>query len=240
MNAKLMSLIRKALLKIFSHHTLALLRWDMHFIWIRVVNFVLLKERQLHKKLGQLNHPIYLNLGSGPRGLTSSNWINVDGYKDTNVVYCMDFNSRFPFSDNCFDGIFCEHVLEHFNLENGQRLLRECCRVLRPGGCLRIIVPDGEKIMKAYFNTPSELLERRSVDTSCAMEAVNSYFRQRYEHQIAYDGELLEYQFSLAGFTQVSRVSFGNGKVSGAVIIDDEKYAWESLYMEAVKPSRGE
>lgn len=235
-----MSMIRSALLNIFSHHTLALLRWDIHFIWLRIVNYMLLKEKQLHKNIGQLHHPIYLNLGSGPRGLTSDNWINVDGYKDTNVAYCMDFNQRFPFPDNCFEGIFCEHVLEHFNLENGQRLLSESYRVLRPGGCLRIIVPDGAKIMKAYFNTPTELLEQRGVDSSCAMEAVNSYFRQRYEHSIAYDGELLKYQFSLAGFSQISQASFGKGKVSGAIIIDDEKYAWESLYMEAVKPSRGE
>lgn len=26
------------------------------------------------------------------------------------------------------------------------------------------------------------------------------------------------------------------GKVSNPIIIDDEKYAWESLYMEAIKP----
>lgn len=166
-------------------------------------------------------------------------WVNVDGYKDTNVMYCMDFNRAVTFPDNYFEGIFCEHVLEHFNLEDGQRLLRECCRALQPGGCLRIIVPDGEKIMKAYFNTPKELLEHRSVDSTCAMEAVNSYFRQRYEHQIAYDKELLEYQLILAGFTQVSRTSFGIGKISSAVIIDNEKYAWESLYMEAIKPLSG-
>jgi predicted SAM-dependent methyltransferase len=227
--------IGNILLKFFSHQTLALLRWDIHLIWMRVINFVFLKERQLHKRLQELNHPLYLNLGSGPRGLTSDNWINVDGCKDINVDYCMDFNKKFPFSDNCLDGIFCEHVLEHFNIENGQRLLRECFRVLQPGGCLRIIVPDGEKIMKAYFDNPSELLDQRSVATSCAMEAVNSYFRQRYEHQIAYDEELLEQQISLAGFTRVSRVSFGKGNFSGAVIIDNEKYEWESLYVEAVK-----
>jgi predicted SAM-dependent methyltransferase len=230
-----MSLIGNILLKIFSHQTLAFLRWDIHFIWIRFINFVLLKERQLHKKLVKMDHPLYLNLGSGPRGLSVDKWINVDGYKDNNVMYCMDFNKRFPFPDNYFDGIFCEHVLVHFNIENGQRLLRECFRVLQPGGCLRIVVPDGEKIMRAYFDDPSELLVRRSVDTSCAMEAVNSYFRQRYEHQIAYDEELLVQQISLAGFKRVSRVSFGKGDVSGAVIIDNEKYEWESLYVEAVK-----
>ena len=68
------------------------------------------------------------------------------------------------------------------------------------------------------------------------MEAVNSYFRQRYEHQIAYDEKLLKYQFLRAGFNQVFRASFGKGKVSQNVIIDDPKYEWESLYLEAIKP----
>lgn len=234
-----MSIFRTLLLKMLSHHTLALLRWDWHFIKVRAVNFLFLNERRLNKKIAKMKHPLYLNLGSGPRGLASNNWVNVDGYMDTNVAYCMDFNNKLPFPDNCFEGIFCEHVLEHFNLENGQKLLHECFRVLSPGGCLRIIVPDGEKVMNAYFNNPTELLERRGVDMACAMEAVNSYFRQRYEHQIAYDGALLSYQFSQAGFTQVSRASFGIGKVSSPVIIDDKKYEWESLYMEAVKPLPG-
>lgn len=231
-----MSLIRNLLLKIFSHQTLALLRWDIHFVWVRSFNFMLQKKRKLHKRLGKLNHPLYLNLGSGPRGLTTGNWVNVDGYEDTNVMYCMDFNRKFPFPDNCFDGIFCEHVLEHFSAENGLQLLRECYRVLLPGGCIRVIVPDGEKIMKIFFNNPLELVNRRNGITSCAMEAVNSYFRQRYEHHIAYDEELLKYQFVLAGFSQLARTSFGNGIVSGVIAIDDEKYEWESLYVEAIKP----
>ena len=236
MDTKSMSLIRNLLLKIFSHQTLALLRWDIHFVWVRSFNFMLQKKRKLHKRLGKLNHPLYLNLGSGPRGLTTGNWVNVDGYEDTNVMYCMDFNRKFPFPDNCFDGIFCEHVLEHFSAENGLQLLRECYRVLLPGGCIRVIVPDGEKIIKAYLDNPSELIKRRESATLCAMEAVNSYFRQRYEHQIAYDGELLEHQFMQADFTEILKVTFGNGKVSYPISIDDEKYAWESLYMEAIKP----
>jgi len=230
-------LTRNVLLNVFSHQTLALLRWDIHFLWIRIINYVLLRERRLHKKLRDLRHPLYLNLGSGPRGLNSANWINVDGYKDTNVMYYMDFNRDLPFQDNSFAGVFCEHVLEHFDIEDGQRILRECCRVLQPGGCIRIIVPDGRKIMHEYFNNPSGLLQHRNVDTNCAMEAVNSYFRQRYEHKIAYDEELLGHQLSKAGFERIASTSFGKGGASSAVIIDNEKYAWESLYMEASKPS---
>jgi ubiquinone/menaquinone biosynthesis C-methylase UbiE len=37
-----------------------------------------------------------------------------------------------PFSDNCFDGIFCAEVLEH--LQYPLDALKELHRVLRPGG----------------------------------------------------------------------------------------------------------
>lgn len=230
-----MSLIRKILLHYFSHHTLALLRWDLHFLRIRIVNFLLTKGK-LNWKLNKLGRPLYLNLGSGSRGVQDAAWLNVDGYQNTNVDFLMDFNRTFPFPDNSFDGIFCEHVLEHFTIADGQRLLRECWRVLHPGGCIRIIVPDGVKIMRAYFDNPEDLIRRREEYNFCAMETVNSYFRQRYEHQIAYDAELLERQFLRAGFDNVATVSFRNGEVSRAVILDHERYEWESLYMEARKP----
>jgi predicted SAM-dependent methyltransferase len=237
-----MKLIRNILLKVFSHQTLALLRWDLHFIGIRFINLLSIKKNKTEKKLREAKRPLYLNLGSGPRGLSDPHWINVDGYKYKNVMFCMDFNRKLPFPDNCFDGIFCEHVLEHFNLEKGQNLLRECHRIIQPCGCIRIIVPDGEKIIRTYLDNPSELLKHRSGtpwdgNTSCAMDAVNSFFRQRYEHQFIYDWKLLEHQLFQAGFAQISRVSFRKGKVSTAIRLDDEKYAWESLYLEAVKPT---
>src|SRR5947209_13075813 len=169
---------RKLLLSIFSHRTLALMRWDLHFIRIRLSNTIFLKRRNLSKLSDDQIRPKFLNLGSGPRGVADSHWINVDGYQDTNVRYLMDFTRKWPFRDNAIDGIFCEHVFEHFDFEQGEAVLRECSRVLRPGGCIRIIVPDGEKIMRAYFDDPAELLKQRPGKTSCAIETINSYFRQ--------------------------------------------------------------
>jgi predicted SAM-dependent methyltransferase len=162
----------------------------------------------------------------------------VDGYQDTNVEYLMDFSRTWPFPDNCLDGIFCEHVFEHFDMNIGMAVLREAFRVLQPGQCLRIIVPDGEKILKSYVDNPSVLREHRPGETPCAMEAVNSYFRQRYDHQWIYDWELLEHQLEAAGFAEIGQVSFGKGGVSQPVILDDQAYAWESLYVEALKPRR--
>jgi predicted SAM-dependent methyltransferase len=136
--------------------------------------------------------------------------------------------------DDFFDGVFTEHVLEHFNREEGLALLNECRRVLTPGGFIRIIVPDGEKIIKTYFDNRSELLRHRGPGFACAMDIVNSYFRQGYEHQFMYDGEMLQHQLSSVGFACIRSVSFKQGKISN-LLIDNEDYEWESLYMEAEK-----
>lgn len=221
------------LLFLFSHRTLALLRWDFHFLRVRLRNF--LSRQDPAKKMGT-KRPLYLNLGSGPRGLADPHWVNVDGYPDMNVHHCMDFNKRFPFPDKSFEGIFCEHVFEHFDLEHGLAVFQQCIRVLRPGGCIRIIVPDGEKVMQTYFDDPSDLVKRRQSETGCAMEAVNSYFRQRYEHQCLYDWPLMEHQLRKAGFDPVMRTSYNQAQISREIMLDDQKYEWESLYVEASKP----
>ena len=148
----------------------------------------------------------------------------------------MDFNKQFPFESNTFNGIFCEHVFEHFALPDGQTLLRECLRVLRPGGCIRLIMPDGEKIVRAYADDPEALVKQRKVTSGCAMEAVNSWFYQRYEHQCIYDGHLLEFQLRQAGFEHVNRCGYQRGHACKALLLDDPKYEWESIYIEAVKP----
>jgi predicted SAM-dependent methyltransferase len=230
--------VRRFLLFTFSHRTVVLLRWDVHFLFVRFQNWISGKERGLLRSLSKAQPPIYLNLGSGPRGVVDSHWINVDGYWDINVHYLMDFGRKWPFPDNCLNGIFCEHVFEHFDLEHGYALLREALRVLQPGGSVRIIVPDGAKILRTYCENPSELSSHRQTETGHAMEAVNSYFRQRYEHQFIYDGELLIYQLARAGFNRIELVSYGVGEVSRSIILDDQKYSWESLYVEAAKPAK--
>jgi SAM-dependent methyltransferase len=49
-----------------------------------------------------------------------------------------------PFRDASFDFAFAEHFLEHLFLDDAVRLFRECYRALRPGGVLRVLVPDAD------------------------------------------------------------------------------------------------
>lgn len=227
--------LRNLLLSLFSHRCLAIARWDLHFVRVRVWNAITLQRSRVREFLRTRQHPSFLNLGSGPRGIDDLHWVNVDGFRDRNVHFLLDFSRRLPFPDRSFDGVFCEHVLEHFALEEGEKLARELCRILGPGGCLRIVVPDAEIIMRRYFDAPNELVAWRGCAQETPMEVVNSYFRQRYEHQFLYDWATMEKMLQRAGFNRIIRVSFKRAEICQPIMLDDQKYEWESLYVEAQK-----
>lgn len=226
--------MRRLALFLFSHRLLAIARWDVHFIGVRLKNFVTAQQRQVTKFAATRDLPVLLNLGSGPRGKNDRHWVNVDGFSDRNVHFVLDFSRRLAFADATFDGAFSEHVFEHFTLEDAQKLASEIVRILKPGGTLRVIVPDAETIMREYFEDPQALLMRRAPAATPA-EAVNSYFRQNYEHQFLYDHETLSKMLIDAGFAKVNRLAFATSSSGMPIAIDDPKYKWESLYVEAVK-----
>jgi len=95
--------------------------------------------------------PHYLNLGCGARFQPGSGWTNLDFISHHPRVRAHDLNQGLPFPDGSYDGVYHSHVLEHFTAQDGLRLLRECFRVLRPGGVIRVVVPDLERIATGYL-----------------------------------------------------------------------------------------
>jgi len=227
--------LRKFLLFFFSHRFLAIARWEAHFLRVRARNAITWQDRRIGSFLTTRQAPVFLNLGSGPRGVDDVHWVNVDGFRDKNVHYLVDFSRSLPFPDQSFGGVFCEHVLEHFSLEDGERLAREAQRILRPGGCFRVIVPDAERVLRRYFDAPDELVAWRGEGGETAMEIVNLYFRQRYEHQFLYDWPTIEKMLLRTGFETVCRSAFGQKGHCPPITLDDQKYEWESLYVEALR-----
>lgn len=93
--------------------------------------------------------PRYLNLGCGER--FHSDWVNLDIRPVAQGVRQWDLSKDLPFANGFFDVVYHSHVLEHFSKQDGARLLRECFRVLRSGGIIRVAVPDLERIARLYL-----------------------------------------------------------------------------------------
>ncbi len=60
--------------------------------------------------------------------------------------------SGIPFEDSSVDAVYHSHFLEHLDREVVPGFLREVRRVLKPGGVQRIVVPDFERLCRAYLD----------------------------------------------------------------------------------------
>lgn len=93
----------------------------------------------------------YLNLGCGTH--FHPDWTNIDVKKNVGGVHACDLKNGIPFPDISFDFVYHSHLLEHFSREEGEKLLLECFRVLRPMGIIRVVVPDLELIARMYLKS---------------------------------------------------------------------------------------
>src|SRR5262245_16197953 len=62
-----------------------------------------------------------------------------------------DLSRGIPFADDSVDIVYHSHVLEHLDRPIARAFLLEARRVLKPGGMIRIVVPDFESACRAYL-----------------------------------------------------------------------------------------
>lgn len=176
----------------------------------------------------------FLDVGCGTN--THAEFVNLDYIWNPGIDVCWDIvRQAYPFPDERFDGIYTEHCLEHIPLEACERNLREFHRMLRPGGRVRIVVPDGEMLIDIYKDRRNggsrRMPHEDGYDTM--MQCINGVFRN-HGHQFIYDLETMRLLLERSGFRNVERMAYKQGR-DPALINDSEVRSRESLYVEAVK-----
>jgi len=181
-----------------------------------------------------LSMPRKINLGSG--SVCKRGYLNVDLFPGGDLT--LDLRRGLPFESDCCEMIFSEHFFEHLEYpEPVCFLLRECLRVLRPGGVLRFSVPDTEWPLHDYRDGPEAPYFLSCKENSwwhpsyCTtrLEHINFHFCQNGEHRFAYDEETLSKVLDLAGFNDIKRVDFDPE-------LDSEHRRVASLLISARKP----
>lgn len=93
---------------------------------------------------------IYVNLGCGSRH--HNGWKNFDFVSNHPDVLACDLRNGIPMADETADVVYHSHVLEHFVRKDAFFFLSECHRILKPGGVIRVAVPDLEQIVRSYLD----------------------------------------------------------------------------------------
>lgn len=172
-----------------------------------------------------------LNLGCGAHVVDG--WINVDyslGARLSRVPFLrainkkirlfeLDWDSRiyihnltlpFPWKDATVDIVYSSHTLEHLSKEEGNVFLRECHRVLKKGGIIRIVVPDLAPIVKAYYDKhlrADDVLEKLGANYVKSNNTLKTFLIPyiQFPHKCMYDTPSLVSILSDVGFQASSR-----------------------------------
>lgn len=177
--------------------------------------------------------PVRLNWGCGASGMPG--WINSDRKQGPHIQISCDIREGLPIPDASFDYAVSVHALPELVYPDIVPALRELRRVLRPGGTLRLGLPDMDRAIEAYrredrdyFLVPDD--EVRSIGGKLIVQLIwYGYSRTLFTSDFIQ--ELME----AAGFREVRMCEYGKtrSRWPGIVELDDRER--ESLFVEGVR-----
>lgn len=139
-------------------------------------------------------------------------WLNTDLVPTHDSVLYLDATQRFPFPDESFDYILSEHMIEHISYADGQSMLRECVRLLKPGGRVRIATPDLQTVLSLHTQEKTDSQKRYiewsigrfmpDAQHSSDVFVINNFFRS-WGHAFIYDKPALAYALRQSGFAKI-------------------------------------
>jgi SAM-dependent methyltransferase len=172
-----------------------------------------------------------LHFGCGR--ITPAGWINADIRPGEGVDLCCDILAGIPLDDDSIDYISSQHALQEIKVVDQIRALRELRRVLKPGGVLRLVLPDLDRAIEAYRSGRDAYFcphDWETIDGNFITHIV-WYSNTRTPFTCAFALELLR----KAGFADVRRVAYGITASPHPEIVELDSRERESFYVEAVK-----
>lgn len=92
-----------------------------------------------------------LDICGGRNPYRPGKFLNVDIVDMPKVDLVFDITKTFPIDDGVIAEVFSAATLEHLRKPHVDHVLKECFRVLQPGGMLRVSTPDIEAIAKGIL-----------------------------------------------------------------------------------------
>jgi predicted SAM-dependent methyltransferase len=172
-------------------------------------------------------------------------WVNVDLDKSCKPDVVADLRQDLPFKSQSIHYIHSEDFVDQLDLERGYGFFKECHRILKESGAMRVLTPDLHQFAKRYVQGDRGLLKLwdEQIGIPLKTRSLCEVFNQGMRlggHTFLYDGETLACVLMECGF-EPKRVSFqhsGERELSGLDIRSPQTGV--SLYYECYKRKRNE
>lgn len=194
--------------------------------------------RKYLARLRPSDGPRHLHLGCGPKYLES--FVNIDANPFNKIDVWLDVRNGLPYPTDHADSVYSTHMFEHFFPDELQRLLKECLRVLKPGGGIRLVVPSLSSAILAYSQERHEWFydDYPRHFNSLGGRFSNFIFCDG-QHRTAFDLSYLEEVLRAAGFREVEESEEGRSRLYKERVPPfepgDSRELPHSLYVEAFK-----
>jgi predicted SAM-dependent methyltransferase len=152
-----------------------------------------------------------------------------------------DAARRIPHRDGSVDALYASHMLEHLDRAEARCFLAECRRVLRPGGILRLAVPDLRHAAWQYLRLSDGdgFLRHLQFDLDKPrgpVERLHRLLTGGRGHHWMYDRESLVALVEGAGFAEVELMEEGRTRIPEPGGLDLGEREADSLCLEARRP----
>jgi predicted SAM-dependent methyltransferase len=163
-----------------------------------------------------MDEKVKINLGSGHWKLDG--WVNVDLDFASLPDVCANLATGLPFASGVARLMHTEDFIDQLELDKAAEFLKECHRILAPGGVIRVLTPDVNKLADLYLNDPDRLKElwTRHVGVPLALgtgaEILNLGMRFA-GHTFLYDEETFKALAARCGF-EARRVAYQQSEIA--------------------------
>lgn len=174
-----------------------------------------------------------LNWGCG--SWTPQGWINSDIKEGPGIDISCDIREGLPLDTDSIDYAVSIHSLPEIPYPELVPILQELRRVLKPGGVLRLSLPDLDKGIQAYLRNDRDYFlipddEMQSIGGKLIVQLLwYGWSRTLFTH------DFVEEILQKAGFSSVSRCRYKETQSQHSGIVELDNREQESLFVEGTK-----
>lgn len=186
---------------------------------IKIFLFMLKDQKILNEYMSN-NEIKKLHLGCWRNILDG--WLNTDLQPYTQEVFQLDVTKKFPFEDDTFDYILSEHMIEHIPYNNGLYMIKECLRVLKKNGKIRVSTPNFQFLLDLYSNERTQLQNDYIKWTTdefiwktpyySPIFVINNFVRDWW-HQFIYDEKTLYNLLKIIWFQNIQKFQLNESNI---------------------------